>query len=387
MVAVLVPILLLSLIVVPRMLGISLFPASLPLLGSTSLATITVTTKSKSLHDSYVLTASPHDQSADVGARVIPDHNLSALASGNRIVGTSGTRSANAARAMGNLLLTNGGPEDVVVANGMRFTTGTGVQIQVIQTVTVRARKNQQDGQAFVPAVALVDGAAGNIPPGSLSVTCCGPGVLVSDPVAFSGGVDGQTAKIVTQADLDGVRKALQGGLQQQALQQLQSQLGTNEALASAPTYAVTVTADRAVGGTADQIQVKVTVIARAAVYNRETAQQVAIQLSNLHGAQTFGSTYQLNGTPIVATPRVVQRGANGLLYLSVSVTTNWVYRLSPDQVSQWRQSIRGASPSLALAYLNAQPGVLSAQVHLPFGSDTLPNNVDDIEIVLVSGN
>jgi len=84
-----------------------------------------------------------------------------------------------------------------------------------------------------------------------------------------------------------------------------------------------------------------------------------------------------------VTTLRVVQQGQNGLIYLSVSVQGHWMYAFSVQQLSQWRQSIKGASSALALAYLNAQAGVVAVRIQLPFGSDHLPTSVDQIKIVL----
>jgi len=87
---------------------------------------------------------------------------------------------------------------------------------------------------------------------------------------------------------------------------------------------------------------------------------------------------------PVVATPRVVQQAENGLVYLSVSAHGRWVYAFSPQQLTRWRQSIKGATSTLALAYLNTQPGVLSTHIQLPFGTDHLPSSVDQIKIVLM---
>src|SRR5205807_4402275 len=98
---------------------------------------------------------------------------------------------------------------------------------------------------------------------------------------------------------------------------------------------------------------------------------------------QSLGSNYQLQGKPSAPTLRVVQRGQNGLIYLSVTVHGRWVYAFSKQQLSQWRQSIKGASSALALAYLNAQAGVATVRIQLPFDTDHLPSSVDQIKIVL----
>jgi hypothetical protein len=83
--------------------------------------------------------------------------------------------------------------------------------------------------------------------------------------------------------------------------------------------------------------------------------------------------------------PASAQAGKNGVAYVSVSAKNTWVYLLSPQQISAWQQSIKGATSAAALAYLNAQPGVATVQINLPFGADHLPGSIDDIKIVTVN--
>jgi len=109
----------------------------------------------------------------------------------------------------------------------------------------------------------------------------------------------------------------------------------------------------------------------------------MAAQLLSSEAMQTLGNDYQPQGIPTVATPRVVQQGKNGLVYLSVSAHGVWAYAFSSQQLAQWRQSMKGATSALALAYLNAQPGVEAVRIQLPFGADHLPSSVDQIKIVL----
>ena len=73
------------------------------------------------------------------------------------------------------------------------------------------------------------------------------------------------------------------------------------------------------------------------------------------------------------------------MIYLSVSAHGLWVYHLTQQQVDAWRQSIKVATPQLAQAFLKAQPGVASAQIQLPFGTDHLPTSIDQISMVLVN--
>ena len=114
--------------------------------------------------------------------------------------------------------------------------------------------------------------------------------------------------------------------------------------------------------------------------YSRNTMKQVATQLLAKQ-AQTLDPGYQLQGTPFVAAPHVDVHGKDGLVYLNVMVHGTWVYVFSNEQKSQWLQVIKGETPTVALAYLNTQPGVASVRIDLPFQADHFPTTTNDIII------
>jgi hypothetical protein len=96
-------------------------------------------------------------------------------------------------------------------------------------------------------------------------------------------------------------------------------------------------------------------------------------------------NNYLLKGAPIIANPVIVQQGDNGIVYLSISAHGLWIHTLSSQQISQWQQSIKGATPTLAKTYLVSQPGVAGVVIQLPFGADHLPASVDQIKFHLVN--
>src|SRR5579863_4578288 len=89
--ATLVPVILLLVLLVPRVLGISLFPVGFPLVGASPLATVTVTVKSQAVQDTYLLMAAPQIAKPELATRSIPDRLLTASVSDSRAVSTSGT--------------------------------------------------------------------------------------------------------------------------------------------------------------------------------------------------------------------------------------------------------------------------------------------------------
>jgi hypothetical protein len=213
-------------------------------------------------------------------------------------------------------------------------------------------------------------------------MTCCGGQVNVSNPAAFSGGSDGGVTHLVAQNDLDGVKNELQPGLRQQARQQLNGQLQPGEVQAGSPAYTVDVASDKPVGAVADQVTVTITVTASVLVYNTSVASDLARQLLSNEAAQSsaLGPNYQLRGTLNISTPTIEQQGSNGQLYLSVSASGLWAYRVSPQDEKVWRQAIKGATTTLAQSYLSTRPGIVDVHITLPFGTDHLPT--DETQIV-----
>jgi hypothetical protein len=130
---------------------------------------------------------------------------------------------------------------------------------------------------------------------------------------------------------------------------------------------------------------VQVSVTATVAVYNVQTARQMALQLLGSKAAQYPGDNYRPNNPPVVATPVVTAQEKNGVIYLSVSVHGVWFYQISQQQINFWRQSIKSATPQLAQAFMSQQAGVARVTIQLPFGADHLPSSLDEIQVVLAN--
>jgi len=386
--AMLVPLLLLALLIVPRALGFSLLPSGFPVFGAPSIATVYVTAQSKTLQNSYLLTASPQVQQPDLVAHTIPDRVLKSDASGNSTVQTTGTRTIAGVAASGTVEFLNDTAAVVTVPASQIIATATGTRFLIAQAVPVPARQGTTSGLAQATAVAVTPGVAGNITAHALDGMCCSSinNVLtVKNLAPFVGGADPQVVHFVAQADLDGVQAALAGKLQQQTGQQLQKLLAADEVIAGIPAFTINVTANTPVGTQAAQVQVTVDVAGTAVAYNRVVANQTAIQLLIKQASQTLDQGYQMQDQPTVTAQPTVVQGKDGIVYVSVAVKGIWNYQLSGQQLAQWRQSIKGATSPVALAYLRSQSGVASVQISLPFGTDHLPTTPDAIKIVIVS--
>ncbi len=378
-----VPIILILLLLLPRLLGVGLFPSGFPLFGSSPVATIALTVKTQQVQDAFLLTASPNIERADVNKYVMPDHNALGRASDSRTVATSDLQNTPGANAGGMLLFTNMALMSVAISSGFTFTASNGVQVQLTENVLVPSRASDNSGSVTAFARAVSAGQKGNIPAHAISTICCNSHVTVSNPAPFDGGTDTQVNHLVAQSDLDSVKNELLPGLQQKVSQQMNTLLQSDEAQAGKPVYKTTVTSNYPVGEQAAQVTVTVVVTTVALVYNVKTARDLAQQLLNNKAVQSLGKSYQLRGAMTIDAPLVEQQSSNGFLYLKVSASGLWSYVISQQIQDQWRQAIKGASPTLAQSYLTTRSGITSAQIQLPFGSNILPSDPTQIRFVV----
>ncbi len=370
-----VSVLLILLLLFARVFGLAILPVGFPLFGASPVATISLTVKTSHVHDTFLLTASPQTARANVNTRFMPDRTVTAQASEQRTVATSGLQSSGGTRASGILLFSNSSHTPVSISSGFTFTASNGVQVRLERSIVVPA-----DDVKEAPASAVEAGQDGNLSPGELDTPCCGGLVTVSNPSAFGGGSDASVTHLVAQNDLTGVKNELVSVLQQQAVQQTSSRLQPGEVQVGTPTYSTSVTSNPPVGSVATQVTVTVTVSATALVYNANTASDLARQLLGDEAAQSLGPGYQPRGKLTIATPTVEQQESNNQLYLSVSISGLWAYIVTAQAEEQWRQAIKGASVTLAQSYLNTRPGIVAARIQLPFGTDHLP--ADETQIV-----
>src|SRR5437660_3745774 len=290
----LVSVILLVLLLVPRIFNFSIFPIGFPLFGTAPYATISVLVQSKTVQDTYILTASPQISKPNLTTRIIPDRSVIGIAIASRIVASSGIKPIPGAQASGSVLFDNSSQSAHSVPAGVVLTTGARVEVKLTKSIVVPPRNKGQDGTISSAAVAVYPGVTGNIAANALNTMCCNNQLTVSNPQPFSGGVDPHVVHIVTQADIDSVRNALLAQLQRQALLQLQKQFAANEVEAGQPMYITRVVSDSAPGIQVDGVRVQVSVSATAIVYNQTTARLVAAQLLNKQATLQLDSDYHL---------------------------------------------------------------------------------------------
>ncbi|GAC1627951.1 MAG: hypothetical protein NVS4B9_19510 [Ktedonobacteraceae bacterium] len=384
MLAVIVSLALILLLILPRMLGINIIPANIPLPGSPAVAVVSITVQSAPIQNTFLLTASPLVKVPDLDAHTIPDRIIKNTTSDKVSISTTGMQTTPGVRAAGVLEFTNGTNNAVTVQRGQQFSIGGGVSIEVQQSVSVPASDNGHAGQANAPASVVQPGVTGNIPANTLKTTCCNDALTVKNTAAFVGGADPKTTHYVTQADLDSAQTTISPRLQQQLGLQMQKQIDPGEVIVGQSDFKITkVNSDHPVNDAVDTVTVSVNAEASTTLYKRSVVEQTAIVLLSRQGAKTLSAAYQLRDKPTLVGLPTVQSAREGIVHLNVTVRGVWLYTFTDQQVQHLRAPIKGASVDLARSYLKAQPGVADVDIRLPFGTDRLPGSIDDIAITI----
>ncbi|WP_201363525.1 serine/threonine protein kinase [Dictyobacter formicarum] len=380
----LVALLLLAMLLVSRVLGASIFPAGVPLLGASNTATVRITPKSSALENAFLLTASPQVKSTDLNARTIPDRVLTVSDSSETVITTTGVNKTQGQQARGNILFVNTSLNPIPISKSLILNASNGVQIQLAQDATVPPKKDNQPGRISVPAVAVQTGQVGNIAANAISGTCCRPTLYTSNPEPFVGGVNDTTTHFFSQSDLDGAKNNLLNKLEQQLKSELQKQLKAGEIMAGPADYKIIdVTTNNPVNANADKVQISIKAQGQVPAYQKSVAEAAALSLLNSYAQKKLGSGYQLQGQATVSGPDNTEAGKGGVVYLTLKARGTWTYVFSDDQIKKLRLPIKGATADVAKTYLATQPGVDSVDIRLPFGTDHLPTNTDDIDILL----
>src|SRR6266516_1482657 len=162
----------LILLLMPRVFDFSIFPIGFPLFGTAPYATISVVVQSKTVQDTYLLTASPQISKPNLTTRIIPDRSVFSIAIANRTVASTGLKPIAGVQASGAVLFDNSGHSAYSVPAGIVFTTSAGVEIKLTKSIVVPPRNEGQDGTISASAVAVFPGATGNIAANALNTTC-----------------------------------------------------------------------------------------------------------------------------------------------------------------------------------------------------------------------
>jgi len=295
-------------------------------------------------------------------------------------------------RATGVLLLRNTLSQPVTIRAGTPVPAANGVRFTVAENATVSAAVSTLDGVTYgrgeVSLVATVPGAAGNIPPGSITSIPGFEGTLRVDQGGFSGGSD-QEVRIVRTEDVNRVLPEAVSRLYGTGIQQLQAEVNTRpgfelsqavitptlESLQqlSALDYAVFPPIGAVTPDGSFQLEVRATFQAVAEPADAPLQQQLQQAVRN-----------QLVNTGKIAPDAQVQIGnwriANGGLSVDATVTpAGKVPPLSQDFLQQVETAIAGKPRDEATRYLQAlvDEGRIQQFSPIPQSWETIPSRVN----------
>ncbi|GCE46408.1 serine/threonine protein kinase [Thermosporothrix hazakensis] len=376
---------LLTLLILPHVFGISIFPAGFPVLGTPGDAMIYVTPESKTLENSFVLSASPQSKVPSVEARTLPDRVISKQQQGSSTIQAQTTRTVEGAQARGQLEFYNTNLLPVTIPAQTTLDGPNGLKIQTLTEIKIPGRTLTEPGRATTDALVTTPGSAGNIPPETLNGPCCSKGVTVRNPEAFSGGVDGQVLHVIQNEDVEKAKATLTEKLQKEVRDQITKALGKDETLAGQPELSVKATVDPPLDTQPEAVTITIRVDGRGVAYRRAVAEQLATRLLELQAKQQLKDAFTLHDTIKPVGALTARNGPNNIIFLTVTVRGTWLYHFSKQEIGNWPESVKGATVEAALAYLNQQHGIANVEVKLPFGSDHLPGEIERIKVVVVT--
>lgn len=210
--------------------------------------------------------------------------------------------------ATGSITLYNGQPYTQIIPVGTILKGQDGVSVITDEAATIPPVTQTippMDGQATVPAHALLPGASGNIAAGDINEPCCVTSVIAQNPSAFTGGRDGQHFMYVTKQDVYHAITPLLSTLEQHVPQLFTS-------LALAPTCVPTVAAMPPIGQQASTVKVAAMVQCRAVSYDPHQVQQAITAYSSRFGPGTWSNL----ASQVIAVSKTKQ--------ITLYVTGNW---------------------------------------------------------------
>lgn len=346
-----------------------------------SSATVTLTPVTKSLSQTYTITAVPgtpdatkHQGQLRTVTFTTPAKTGSAKATGK---GQGGPVSAT-----GTLVFSQ-------FSGAATFTAGLQVQSNSgVDLITDQAFNVQAGGSASVPAHAANTGPGGNIPALDVDNTftytdsngATGT-VVIQNPNAFTGGANSSTFTAVQQSDIDGVAKPVEPQLTTDAKTGAQKLVQTGEKLTSDFQCAPNVTSDHKAGDKADTVNVSVTVTCQAEAYTPSAIQQVASDWLKSDASTQFGTSYALAGNITDSAPKVTTTNTDGSAVFSVDAKGLFAYQFTSDQEHQFAQSIQGKTQSDSRSLLLKQEGVKDVSFNTSsFFGGAMPSSADNIK-------
>lgn len=345
-----------------------------------SSAMVTLTLKSRTFQNTYVLTAVTGTTTSGQIQASLLTRSASQSKTGRASGYYSGTHASgfitftNSSTGCGCPIFIPAGTA-FTGASGVTVVTDTGASVASLCTVTVRAH-------------ALIIGPAGDIPAGNVQARLSSNShISATNRYAFSGGQNGQSNALIQQSDINRLASSLKAQVQQSAQAGLEAQVKSTQHLFAAPVCRSKTSSNRAAGDFASDFTVTVTSTCTAEAYDYSTAVQIIQQQVQTETSTYLSSEFVLvGGLQTTVTSATLTDAHAGTLLLAIKTVGKWAYKLSSQQESTWARLIAGKSASVARSFLSGEDGVAAVNISIS-GRDqnTLPSDASKITIVLRS--
>jgi len=304
------------------------------------------------------------------------------------IVAVTGHQEQQARQARGILTFYNLAEFPQTIPAGTMATGTSGTSVITNMTAIVPAGNPPAEGSVDIPAYASRSGASGNLAAGDIWLTpCCANiainGVVVSNPFAFTGGLDAARYRVVSQHDVDAAAPVLETALEPAVQDTLQQQVPARSQLSTPPQCTSTTHATPPVGSRAEQVEVLVTEVCQALAYDQDVVLQTAVDQFMTENLKQPRRGYKL--FPLHAQIVGISVSDQGSARLSCTVLAQgrWVYQFGQDQLARLKQQLAGLTTAQAQAMLHKEPGVGQVTMQLS-GGDTFPTESSQITLLVV---
>jgi len=354
-------------------------------------ATVTITPAKSDLSNMFNLTAVP-GTTPDASKQQVAARMISVTTQANSTtVQATGQGTTPGTHATGTLKITNNtGAVIGGVTTGTTFTGTSGITVIADASTTNPFYPGTSQS---LPAHASTVGSSGNIPALDINVMLtmqCHAGGCpqVTNPAAFTGGMDPSSYAVVQQSDINNAANSLISANQPNPQQVIQGQLQSNEQQVGTPQCTPNTSANHAAGDVANTVTVTVTFTCTGEAYDHAGALMLAAQLLMNQAASNPGAGYALVGqikTNLVS----AAADSQGAVAIVVGAEGIWVFQFSASQQQALASLIAGKRKQDAMSLLLAQPGVALASIRIAGGNgQMLPASAKAITITIqaVSG-
>ncbi|WP_376796785.1 hypothetical protein [Thermogemmatispora sp.] len=367
----------------PQLLG----PVAAMMPFGTPGATVTITPASVDVKNQYLITGvtgQPDPAQRQIQARLL----TAAPGAQTKTATATGHGQTPAVSARGTVTFVHYGGTWESVLSGTKFPLANGLAIITDETVSLPpvdspGQPVSRTGRAHVvPA-----GSAGNLPAGAISNRlCCGSDSIWATSGAFTGGQDPESYTFVQQSDIDNLATPLKASLAQQAQQQFQRQLRPGEQLVGQPACQTTVKSDHQAGDHASSVTVTVSATCSGEVFDRQAALRLAASLLGQEAGKKLGASYAPVGQPrTTISDATLINARQGVVSITITAEGLWAYQFSAADKERLAHLIAGKSRSEAQQLLQRQEGIKASDIQIAHGSERLPADSKQINIVIAT--